>query len=50
MESDQSQASADHAILALKQFVLSKQTGQLTFHFTNGTLRQIQRNVFETCK
>lgn len=36
------------AIMAVSSFITREQTGQLTFHFTKGTLRQIQRNEFET--
>jgi hypothetical protein len=38
------------AIVALASCVHRFHTGQLTFHFTQGTLRQIQRNAFETVK
>lgn len=38
------------AIMSLASFVTNEKTGQLTFHFSKGTLRQIQRNEFETVK
>lgn len=50
MENDQSTQIVDKAMSAMKEFVVEQITGQLTFHFSNGTLRQIQRNVFETVK
>lgn len=36
------------AVEALAAWIADGQTGQLTFHFAKGTLRQIQRNAFET--
>lgn len=50
MENDPSKQPADTCVHALMQFVEAKLTGQLTFHFSHGTLRQIQRNVFESVK